>query len=300
MTWAAVAVVGANIVGSMIQGSGASQAAGQQGQGFETASNLVNTNYGKAQDLLTNQYNLAQQTLPTYYNQAIAGYAPYTTLGAKGANALSGLIDEGYVTHRFNTEDLYNGLSPNYDFMLKQGQGTANAQANLGGGMIGGNAQQGLQKFTQDYASNAYQNAFNNYQSQRQNIVGNLYNISGLGLNAQNAKSNAQIGLGNALATGQTAYGNTGANLYANQGNTLGQLAIGGANAQAAGTLGQYDAYGNAISSSGNTVGTYMMLSNLNNKNSGGSSGNYNYNQPNGGVYGPTPSGGNIASYQAA
>lgn len=300
MTWAAVAVVAANVVGSAIQGSGSQQAAQQQGQGFETASNLVNTNYGKAQDLLTNQYNLAQQTLPTYYNQAISGYTPYTTLGAKGANALSGLIDEGYVTHRFNTQDLYNGLSPNYDFMLKQGQGATNAQANLGGGTISGNTLQGLEKYTQDYAGNAYQNAFTNYQNQRQNIVGNLYNIAGLGLNAQNAKSNAQIGLGNALATGQTAYGNTGANLYANQGNTLGQLAIGSANAQAAGTLGQYDAYGNAISGSGNTAGTYMMLSNLSNKNSGASSGNYNYNQPNGGVYGPTPSGGNIATYTPA
>ena len=159
MTWAAVAVVGANIVGSMIAGQGSQQAAQQQGQGFETASNLVNTNYGKAQDLLTNQYNLAQNTLPTYYNQAIAGYTPYTTLGAKGANALSGLIDNGYVTHQFNTQDLYNGLSPNYDFMLKQGQGAANATANLGGGMLGGNAMQGLEKYTQDYASNAYQNA---------------------------------------------------------------------------------------------------------------------------------------------
>jgi len=265
MTWAAVAVVAANVVGSAIQGSGSQQAAQQQGQGFETASNLVNANYGKAQDLLTNQYNLAQQTLPTYYNQAIAGYTPYTTLGAKGANALSGLIDEGYVTHRFNTQDLYNGLSPNYDFMLKQGQGATNAQANLGGGAISGNTLQGLQKYTQDYAGNAYQNAFNNYQNQRQNIVGNLYNISGLGLNAAKGQGDAYMNLGNALATGQTAYGNTGANLYANQGNTLGQLAIGSANAQAAGTLGQYDAYGNAVSSAGNTAGTYMMLSNLQN-----------------------------------
>jgi len=265
MTWAAVAIVGANVVGSIIQGQGSKQAASQQSQGFDTASNLVDTNYGKAQNLLTNQYNLAQQTLPSYYNSAISGYTPYTTLGAKGANALSGLIDEGYVTHRFNTQDLYNGLSPNYDFMLKQGQGATNAQANLGGGAISGNTLQGLQKYTQDYAGNAYQNAFNNYQSQRQNIVGNLYNISGLGLNAAKGQADAYMGLGNALATGQTAYGNTGANLYANQANTLGQLAIGSSNAQAAGTLGQYDAYGNAIASSGNTAGTYMMLSNLQN-----------------------------------
>jgi len=74
-------------------------------------------------------------------------------------------------------------------------------------------------------------------------------------------------------------------------------LAIGSANAGAAGTLGQYDAYGNAIAGAGNSAGNYMMLSALANKNQGVSG---SYNQPNGGIYGPTEGGGNIATYQTA
>jgi hypothetical protein len=257
------------IIGGALGATGAGQAAGQQQQGYTNATNAVNANYGAAQDLLKNQYTIAQPAITQNYGNAIAGFAPYKQAGSDAANALDQLITSGYATHQFNTQDLYNGLSPNYQFMLGQGQGTTNANANALSGMVGGNALQGLQKYTQDYASNAYQNAFTNYQTQRTQMFGNLQPVANMGLNATTQVGNLYQNQGNALAGLATGYGQTGANLYANQGNTLASAAVGSANAGAAGTLGQYDAYGNAIAGTGNSVGNYAMLSALANRNQG-------------------------------
>ena len=297
MTWVAAAIVAApivsNIAGSIISGQGSKTAAGQQQQGINNATAAIDTNYSKAQDLLTTQNNLATNSLNTgyanaapyitsNYGMAIKGFAPYQAAGASAANELNNLITSGYASHQFNTQDLYNGLSPNYDFMLKQGQGATNSLANMGGGMIGGNALQGLQKYTQDYASNAYQNAFTNYQNQRNSIFGNIQPVANMGLSATQSVGNLYAGQGNALAglsTGQginlanlqTGYGNTSANLYANQGNAQGNLAVGAGNANAQGTLNQTDIYGNAVANiPGNAINGLVLSKLINPTASGG------------------------------
>jgi hypothetical protein len=267
------AMVGAQVVGSIVngvmQGQGAQQASGQQQQGYTNATNAINTNYGQAQNLLTNQYNVATPYITENYGNAISGFAPYRNAGGIAANELGRLISSGYASHQFNTQDLYNGLSPNYDFQLSQGQRAANQANNATGGMVGANAQQALQNYTQNFAGNAYQSAFTNYQNQRNNIFGNIQPVANMGLSATNAVGNLYAGQGNALAGLATGYGQTGANLYANQGNAQGQLAIGSANAGAAGTQAQYDAYGNAIGGASNNVGNYMLLSSMLNKPTG-------------------------------
>jgi hypothetical protein len=122
-----------------------------------------------------------------------------------------------YLTRQFTPQDLQSGLAPNYNFMLQQGQNLNQRQANLSGGAIGGNALRGLQQFTQDYAGNAYQGAFNNFQSQRTGIYNTLAGIAGLGQKAQESTSQAgqnattaaaQLGVGSAAAQ---AAGLTGA-----------------------------------------------------------------------------------------
>ena len=270
------ATVGAQIVGNIVQGAmqgeGASRASGQQVEGYNNASNAINTNYGAAQDLLKNQYNISTPYITSNYGNAISGFAPYQAAGGLAANELGNLIKSGYASHQFNIQDLYNGLSPNYDFQLDQGKRAANQANNATGGMVGANAIQALQNYTQNFAGNAYQNAFSNYQNQRNNIFGNLQPVANMGLAATGKVGDLYAGQGNALAGLATGYGQTGANLYANQGNAQGQLAIGSANASAAGTQAQYDAYGNAIGNSVGNAGNYMLLSSMLNKPSGGTS----------------------------
>jgi hypothetical protein len=143
-----------------------------------------------------------------------------------------------YLTHQFNAADLQAGLAPNYDFMLQQGQQANQRAANVGGGALGGNALTGLNRYTQDYAGNAYQNAFNNYQNQRTNIYNNLAGIANIG-------QTANVGAG----TAGTNYG---------QG-TVG-LNTSLANAQAANILGQAQVGAGGVTNAANTAFLATLL----------------------------------------
>ena len=68
-------------------------------------------------------------------------------------------------------KDLNANIAPNYAFMLGQGQQANLMGSNALGGAVGGNAAKALQDYTQNFAANAYQNAFNNFQTQRGNIA---------------------------------------------------------------------------------------------------------------------------------
>ena len=184
------------------------------------------------QDAIGAQQNAtaaSQNTLGNIYNQQLGYQAPYQAAGTSAINQLAGMTP--YLTHQFNAADLQAGLAPNYDFMLQQGQQANQRAANVGGGALGGNALTGLNKYTQDYAGNAYQNAFNNYQSQRQNIYSDLAGIAGIG-------QTANVGAG---AAG-TNYGQGTVGLNTNL-----------ANAQAANILGQAQVGAGGISNAANT-----------------------------------------------
>ena len=215
--------------------------------GANASENAANTQAGAskyAADIQNQMFNKQNQQLAP--NRA-AGYQALNTLGSMGSGTY-GMYDangnptgtgtgSGYLQHQFNAQDLKAGLAPNYDFMLQQGQMANQRAANTAGGAIGGNALQGLQNYTQDYAGNAYQNAFNNYQTQRTGIYNTLAGIAGLGQNAQN----------------------TTANLASNTAGALGQTAIGGAAAQAAGTIGA----ANALSGGAQGAANGYFLNNL-------------------------------------
>ena len=155
-------------------------------------------------------------------NLGALGTGTYQMYDEKGNPTGTG-TGSGYLQHQFDATDLAKGLAPNYDFMLQQGQMANQRAANMAGGGFGGNALQGLNRYTQDYAGNAYQNAFTNYQNQRQNIFGNLSNLAGLGQGATKDLT---------AATG--AYGTNLTNL--NVGNAAAQAAAQVAAAQQSGT----------------------------------------------------------------
>src|SRR6185369_865788 len=116
----------------------------------------------------------------------------------------------GSLMHPFNADDLRTNLAPNYDFMLQQGQGATNALANKAGGLISGNALRGINDYTQNYAGNAYQQAFSNYTANQTNIFNRLATIAGFGqaANQVTAPTGVQAGanIGNAyMGAGQAA-----------------------------------------------------------------------------------------------
>jgi hypothetical protein len=128
---------------------------------------------------LATNYQNAQTKLGSIYDQQVGFQQPYQEVGQAGSQGL--LDNQGYLTRQFNTADLYSGLAPNYQFQLEQGQMANRRAANMGGGSMGGNAMRGLQDYTQNYAGGAYQNAFNNFNTQRQNIYSNLAGMANIG-----------------------------------------------------------------------------------------------------------------------
>ena len=221
MTWVAAAIGGASIVSGIIGGNAATDAANTQAQAGRDAQAAL-LGVGKDVSKL---------------------YQPYQDVGAQGLTNLSDMAKSGYLTKQFNNADLNANISPNYAFNLKQGEGANLAQSNATGGLVGGNAMKGLQDYTQGYAGNAYQNAFNNYQAQRTNIYNANSGLAGLGENAVTGSANAQLGIGTQISN----------------------ITQGIGNAQAAGTIGAANAYSGGVTGVGNAGAIYGLLGNQNN-----------------------------------
>jgi hypothetical protein len=233
MTWVAVAIGGSALLGYV----GAKKQAGAA----ETASQLQ---YQATQDASRQQREMfdilnAQQT-------------PYREAGVGALTNINQMLP--YFTQQapaykpFTAADLKTNLAPNYEFMKQQGLGATGQAMNVGGG--GSNVDLARTKFAEDYASNAYQNAVNNYMTQQQqgfaqgqtqqtNIYNRLASLAGVG---QTAQTQAQ---------------NLGTSTAAN----IGQLGIGGATALGAGQVGAANAYAGAYGNIGSSATLASLLS---------------------------------------
>jgi len=225
-----------------------------QGQKDQAAANAaaLNTNYGNARGDL---YDI--------YNKQVGFQQPYQDVGRAGSQGL--INNQDYLTRQFNAADLNSNLAPNYAFQLAQGQMANQRLGNMGGGAIGGNVAKGLQDYTQNYASGAYQNAFNNFNTQRQNIYSTLAGMANIG-----TTSGGQLAsLGNTLGGNLGSLSNTlGSNLTSNTGNLLNAGTAYGTNTSGvtnnlnnvlSSNLGQmqgaYNQYGSNLTNAANTYG---------------------------------------------
>ena len=237
MSWVAVAIGGSAVLGLY----GANKSA----NAAEDAAKMQADAATAAAQLQNQQFNtINQQQAP----QRAAGYNALNQLGQLGSgtyqqydangNVIGAGQGSGYLTRQFGDQDLNSNLAPNYNFQLQQGQGATNALNNVAGG--GGNAAQGLEQFTQNFAGNAYQNAFTNFNNQRSNIYNTLAGIAGIGQAGQSAT--------NAAGT--------------NAANAIGQLGVGAASALGQGQVGAANAYSGAINNVGNNLTLWSLLGN--------------------------------------
>ncbi len=168
----------------------------------------------------------------------------------------------GYFTQQYTPEEFAKGIDPGYQFRLAQGQEATSRAANMGGGMISGNALKGVQDYTQGLASNEFTGAFNRFQTGRTNIYNTLAGIAGLGQQSLNTTAQA----------GTTAAQNAG-NAYQAAGA-----------ATAGGIVGSANAMGGGIAGAGQGYMLSQILGNRNPAQTGGT-GYYNPNQ----FMGPMP-----------
>lgn len=125
-----------------------------------------------------------------------------------GQNALSTISDmQPQFTHSFGADDLKTNLAPNYQFQLDQGLGATKNAANMQTGLVSGNAMKGINDYAQNFAGNAYQQAFNNYNAQQSNIFNRLSNIAGLGQTANQTTATAGTTLAGGIGNAQIAAG---------------------------------------------------------------------------------------------
>jgi hypothetical protein len=154
---------------------------------------------------------------------------PYREAGYSALKDISAM--KPYLTKQFGQEDFLAGIDPSYNFRLAQGNLATTNLANQAGGLVGGNALQGLTNYGQNLASTEFGNAFNRFQTQRSNIYNNLASIAGLGQTSlgqtgQLAGTTSQgvggaiAGAGSAIGAGQVAMGNalgSGLQTFGNQ-----------------------------------------------------------------------------------
>ena len=223
----AISTGAAILGGALIAGGATAYAASQSSQAAESAANAQQQSTAAWQQLIREMY---AKNAPYWY--------PYAAVGQQGATQINQMLP--YLTQQFSPTDLQTGLAPNYQFMLGQGRQAQQQTMNVGGG--GSNISRAADIFSQNYAQNAYQQAFNNYQAQRTNIYNTLQSIAGIGQQSAAGLSN----LGSGVAT------------------NIANLGIQGANAQAAGTIGQANAISGGVTGVANTIGnaglTYALL----------------------------------------
>ena len=164
------AMAGANLVSGLMGADAARGAADKQAQSEANA-----LDFNKQVFNTTQQQGAAGRA---------AGYNALNQLGALGSgtyqmydangNPTGTGTGSGFLTKEFTPEDFAKGIDPGYQFRLQQGQEATNRMANMGGGMISGNALKGQEDYTQGLASTEYGNFFNRGQTNRTNIYNTL------------------------------------------------------------------------------------------------------------------------------
>jgi hypothetical protein len=210
MTWMNVAMIGAG--GSLVSGY-------MQGQASKDAANTVAGGARYAADINKQMFDITNENL-----------RPYREAGTTTLKDLLARTPE--LTKAYTAADFAQGIDPGYQFRLAQGQKAYENQVNRGGGLVSGNAMQGMQDYTQGQASQEFGAAFNRNAATQTNIFNRLKSIADMGLGAAGTTANAATSAGE----------------------SMGSAALVGAQAQGAGQVGAAKAYGNTFQNMANAA----------------------------------------------
>jgi hypothetical protein len=230
--WAAIGLgvaAAGSIAGSAISASGAEGAAQTQAQAAEQAQQISENEFqtitGQEQPWMTSGLG-AQSQLNYLLGNGTPGQGQ--TAESSGSGAYGSLLTP------FTAQNMQQ-YSPAYQFQLQQGQqGVLNQDASAQGSLSGASLKD-LIGFNQNYANTAYNNAFNQYQTQQGNIYSRLAGVSQLGQAA--AANTGQQGTALAGQAAQSAT-NIGSALGAGQAGAAGAYAGGASSIGGLGLLG--------------------------------------------------------------
>lgn len=227
-----------------VAGAGALASAGASIYGANAAASAQRSAANSANALQMHMFDTTQNNL-----------SPYIQNGGAANNRLMMMLNggPGGLLAPFNPTMDQLQQTPGYQFTLDQGMKAVNNSNSAKGWGLSGAGQKGLADYASGLAGQTYQQQFQNYWTQNQNIFGMLSQQSQLGENA-------------AAGQGQIAMG-TGANIGGN--------IVGAGNATAASNI----ATGNAVA--GAPMNMLLEYQLLNNQMNGGGNG-----LTNSGIYG--------------
>lgn len=247
----------------------------------EASGKLVSDASGQAADDVTKAAADAGAGVSSATTTANGMLDPYIGLGSDAASTLRAALASGGDLNRSFTADDFKSLDPGYDFRLKQAQ-QAIERSQAARGASGGGALKELTRYSQDYASNEFQNAFGRFEQNGNDRFARLSGVAGLGLTASTTAGNRDVDaakyagdmsftgtktaddyrVGGATYEGNLNYDSTKtqANNAINAQKTASDYATQGAAAQAAGTVGASNAITGAIGGAANAVNGAINL----------------------------------------
>jgi|SRR5215831_17429814 len=184
----------------------------------QDAAAALSGNYGEANRAIANAVTGANQTigqgvtdanaaLNDYYAQQMGFLSPYMAAGQKGLDQLQAFM-AGPGAKQFDAS-MMEANDPGYAFRIAQGQQALERSAAARGGVLGAAQSKAMDRYTQDYASNEYQNAWQRYMAQQQQQFGMLNTLAGYGAGATQQAVNAAANQGGRVA--QNIMGGAGA-----------------------------------------------------------------------------------------
>jgi len=206
--------------------------------GSNAAQNAANTQARSADKATALQREMWQKQLELnkpFYEAGLTGQnALLQYLGLGGDKTAA---NYGAGMKPFDASMMYE--DPGYQFRMQQGLDALNKTAAQRGGLLSGNALKAAERYGQDYGSQEYNNSFNRYWQQRNQILNPLQSLLGQGQTTANN------------------LGSAGQNYATNAGNTM----MAGANARASGYMGSANALNNALSGAVTPYMNYSMYS---------------------------------------
>ena len=196
---------------SLLQGKMSSDAASD-------AANQANAQNQRGLDLQREMFDEQKRLSEPYRQAGLTGQNRLMEMLGLGGD--TGAAGYGRYAKDFGMQDFQQ--DPGYAFRLSEGLKQLGSQARAQGGAGGGRTMMGIQNYAQGLASQEYGNAFNRYQTNRQNQLAPLGSLmsSGqaaaagqaaqagqYGANASNMLSQMGVNTGGATLAGSSAYG---------------------------------------------------------------------------------------------
>lgn len=267
--------IGTSLFGASQQASAATSAAATQAAAAKAAGQVAQTQANAGAAAITGQIPVANDTVTGASQSANAllqagnqanqsNNQGFLQTGNAAAAQLSSMANGPGFTWDPSTD-------PGYQFRMQQGMKALQNSAAARGASLGGSAIKATTQYAQNYATQEYQNAFNNFQTNRTNTANMLTPLISAGTTAaglDQSSNNFYTGTasGNTMAAGTFAGSNDmagtvqAANLQQQGANAYANALTNAGNAQAAGTVGSANAWANGLSGATNSATNAGLL----------------------------------------